>query len=115
MIYSRIGDTLNRALAVVGRCDEVYRRGGPQVRRLSNQFFFEKLLIAGDPEDGAHVRGAILNEPWGTLVSEGFGTAMVENTTKPRPRSFDRRFENECFGAPGSVQPQDMRMACLKT
>ncbi len=39
MIYSRIEDTLGRVLALVSRCDEVYRLGGPQVRRLSNQFF----------------------------------------------------------------------------
>ncbi|MGH3306018.1 MAG: hypothetical protein ACRDOK_31045 [Streptosporangiaceae bacterium] len=46
MIFAHIEDSLNRALELVGRCDEVYRLGGQQVRRLSNQFFFEKLLIA---------------------------------------------------------------------
>jgi len=83
MIYARIEDTLNRALALVGRCDEVYRRGGPQVRRLSNQFFFEKLLIAEEPEDGAQVAGAVLQEPWATLVSEDFHAAMARSATSP--------------------------------
>lgn len=55
MVYTHIEDTLSRALALIGRCDEVYRMGGPQVRRLSNQFFFEKLLIAKDTEGSAHV------------------------------------------------------------
>jgi len=40
----------------------------PRVRRLSNQFFFEKLLITEDTDDGAQVAGAVLNEPWATLV-----------------------------------------------
>jgi hypothetical protein len=63
VIDSRIEDTLSRVLAVVGRCDEVYRLGGPQVRRLSNQFFFDKLLIS-DTEDGSpRLIGAVLRTP----------------------------------------------------
>jgi len=49
VVYAHIEDTLNRALALAGRCDEVYR-GGPQIRRLSNQFFFDKLLGSPRPE-----------------------------------------------------------------
>jgi hypothetical protein len=36
---------------LVGRVDEVYRLGGPRVRRLSNQFFFERLLIAVEDDE----------------------------------------------------------------
>lgn len=63
VIFAHIEDTLNSALTLVGRCDEVYRLGGPQVRRLSNQFFFEKLLITENTDEGAQVVGAILQEP----------------------------------------------------
>ena len=104
MIYAHIEDTLNRALALIGRCDEVYRLGGPRVRRLSNQFFFQKLLIAEDVEEGAEVAGATLQEPWATLVCEDFQASMARSTKKPRARSFGPRFENECFGAPGRIR-----------
>ena len=80
MIYAEIEATLNRALALVGRVDEVYRTGGPQVRRLSNQFFFEMLLISVE-EDMPVVAGAILREPWSTLLTEGFQAQMGGNTT----------------------------------
>jgi site-specific DNA recombinase len=90
MIYGRIEDALNRVLALVGRCDEVYRRGGPQVRRLSNQFFFDKLLIAEDTEEGAQVAAAVLQEPWATLVSEDFHAAMARNTTNLGPDHWAR-------------------------
>jgi site-specific DNA recombinase len=83
MIYAHIEDTLHRALTLVGRCDEVYRLGGPRVRRLSNQFFFQKLLIAEDPEEGAEVAAAILQEPWATLVSEDFQASMARSTKNP--------------------------------
>ena len=85
MIYANIEGTLNRALELVGRCDEVYRLGGPQVRRLSNQFFFTKLLISVDEDHGAQVAGATLNEPWATLVSEDFHASMRASTTNPGP------------------------------
>ena len=42
--------------------DEVYSGSGLQMRRLANQFFFERLLIDRD-----EVVGAELREPWATL------------------------------------------------
>jgi hypothetical protein len=104
MIFDRIEDTLNRALTLVGRCDEVYRSGGPQVRRLSNQFFFEKLLISVHEDGGAQVAGATLNEPWATLVSEDFQAAMVRSATSPRQIKGARGSKNECFGAPSRIR-----------
>ncbi len=105
MIYARIEDTLNRALALVGRCDEVYRRGGPQVRRLSNQFFFEKLLIAEDREEGAEVAGAIMQEPWATLVSEDFHTAMARSTTNPGHDHWARSSKMSSLVPPTGFEP----------
>ncbi len=80
-IYSRIEDTLGRALALVGRCDEVYRQGGPQVRRLSNQFFFDRLLVTDS--ETAEVAGATLREPWATLLTDDFIKQMRHSATNP--------------------------------
>jgi hypothetical protein len=83
VVYEHIEDTLNRALALVGRVDEVYRRGGPQVRRMSNQFLFEQLLIDVEENEGAQVVDATLREPWDTLLAPSFQAAMATNTTNP--------------------------------
>ncbi|MFL6163277.1 MAG: recombinase family protein [Jatrophihabitantaceae bacterium] len=40
-VYARIEQTLNDALAHVDRVHDVYRKGGPQVRRYANQSFFQ--------------------------------------------------------------------------
>ncbi len=81
MVFAKIADTLNRALELVGRCDEVYRLGGPQVRRLSNQFLFERVLIDVEEDEGAVVTGAVLREPWATLLTRDFQAQMAANTT----------------------------------
>jgi hypothetical protein len=85
VIYTKIEDTLNRALALVGRVDEVYRLGGPKVRRLSNQSFFERLLITVEEDETPYVAGAVLREPWATLLAKDFHAQMTRNTTNPRP------------------------------
>jgi site-specific DNA recombinase len=80
VVYGRIEDTLNRALALVGRAAEVYRLSGPQVRRLSNQCFFAKLRISVD-DGGQQVVAPELRKPWAGL-SVGVGaTAMEHGTT----------------------------------
>lgn len=88
MIFAQIEDNLNRALELVGRCDEVYRLAGPRDRRLSNQFFFDKLLVAEDTEQGAQVAGAVLQEPWATIVSEDFQAAMAHSAKNPGQDHF---------------------------
>ncbi len=90
VIYAKIEDTLNRALALVGRCDEVYRLGGPQVRRLSNQFFFEQLLLDVE-DDTAHVAGAVMREPWATLLAGDFQAQMAAHNTTNPDRDLDGR------------------------
>lgn len=79
MIFARIEDNLNAALALVGRCAEVYRHGGPRVRRLSNQFFFQKLLLDKPNHEAPEVTGAVLNEPWATLLAEDFQRQMADS------------------------------------
>jgi hypothetical protein len=69
-------------LALVGRVDEVYRLGGPRVRRLANQCFFDKLLISVEDEEPT-VAGATLREPWATLLAEEFIQQMAQHTTNP--------------------------------
>jgi site-specific DNA recombinase len=89
MIYARIEDTLSRALELVGWCDGVYRLGGPQVRRLSNQFFFDKLFIDEDDDGAPRVAGAVLREPWAIIVAKDFIQRMRHNTTNLRHDHLD--------------------------
>lgn len=79
LVFAKIADTLQLALELVGRCDEVYRLGGPQVRRLSNQFFFERVLIDVEDDEGAVVTGAVLREPWATILTRDFQAKMAAN------------------------------------
>jgi hypothetical protein len=57
VIYAHIEDTLNRALALVGRVDEVYRLGGPRVRRLADEFVHEMILNTANPDRDLDGRG----------------------------------------------------------
>src|SRR5450759_5756691 len=105
MIYAKIEQTLNQALDLLSRCDEVYRLGGPQIRRWANQCFFEKLLIS----DG-EVVGAVLREPWATLVAEDVQAHMARNTTNPDHDSFGRGSDMMSLVPPaGSVSYTHLR------
>ncbi len=99
VIYSRTEDTLSRALTLIGRCDEIYKRGGAKVRRLSKQFFFEKLLV----RDG-RVVDAVLREPWGVLVSQRFRDLMEKNAN-PDGRSSRRGLNIESLARPAGFEP----------
>src|SRR5436309_7224113 len=92
VIYAHIEDTLSRALALVGQVDEVYQLGGPRVRRLVNQCFFDKLLISTE-DDMPEVAGATLREPWASLLAAEFIQEMTMNTTNPG-RDLDGRGSN---------------------
>ncbi|WP_374215827.1 recombinase family protein [Frankia sp. AiPs1] len=81
-VYERIEETLIRSLALVGHSAEVYAEGGPQVRRMSNQFFFEKLLI-DDEDEAVTVTGATLRDPYATLVAADFQRRMIQNVANP--------------------------------
>jgi len=100
MVFARIEDTLNRALGLVGSCDEVYRQGGPRIRRLANQFFFEKLLISERT-----VAGAVLREPWATIQSEQFQRQMARSRTNPGRGSSGRSFRMMTLVPPGGFEP----------
>jgi site-specific DNA recombinase len=78
-----------RTLALLGRCDEVYRLGGPQVRRFANQCFFTKLLIAPQ-DDTPTVTKATLRQPCATLHAEDFQRRMIHNTTSLGQDLLDR-------------------------
>ena len=105
IVYGRIEDTLNKALALIGRCDEAYRQGGPRIRRLSNQFFFAKLLVTEDEDDGAQVTGQQLNEPWDTMLSPSFQTAMHHSTTNPGQLELDRGSKEVSLVPPAGFEP----------
>jgi site-specific DNA recombinase len=79
--YGQIENTLNRALTLVGRAQEAYRLGGPQVRLLLNQSLFEQLYISVD-EDKGQVATATLREPWATMLEAGAAPAGPAQTKK---------------------------------
>lgn len=103
-IFSRIEDALNRALALLGRCDEVYRLGGPQVRRFANQGFFKKLLV-GLQDDAPAVTSAIFLEPWATLYAEDFQRRMIHNTTNPGHDLLGRGSKMRPLVPPAGLEP----------
>src|ERR1022692_3012473 len=67
--------------------------------RLLNQCFFIQLII-----DGGDVVGAVLREPWATLLAEDFRARMIHNTTNP-----DRDFPGQ-----GSSMKTLVRLAGLE-
>lgn len=84
-VHASIDATLSTALSFVGRAADAYLLGGPRVRRLSNQFFFHKLLI-GDPDHQVQVVSAQVREPWATLLAAEVQAQMVQitqNATNP--------------------------------
>jgi site-specific DNA recombinase len=105
IVYAKIEDTLNRALALIGRCDEVYRLGGPQVRRLSNQFFFEQLLMDVAEDEGTHVAAATLREPWATLLARDFQARLAANTTNPDRDLVGRGSKMSALVRPAGFEP----------
>lgn len=46
---------------------------------MANQALFEKLLVG----EGGRIKGAILAEPWATLLREEFIEEMRQNTENP--------------------------------
>ena len=107
VVYAKIEDTLTRALGLVGRVDEVYRTGGPRVRRLANQFFFERLLLSVE-DDAAHVAGAVLREPWATLLAEDFQAQMAtaaHNATNPGRDLVGRGSRMSALVPPVGLEP----------
>ena len=107
IIYAKIESTLNQALAFVGRVGDVYRLGGPKVRRLSNQFFFDQLLIAVDEDDlTPYVAGAVLREPWATLLARDFQAQMARhNTPNPGQDLLVRGSKDDSLVPPAGFEP----------
>lgn len=104
MVFARIENTLNMALALVGRCDELYRLGGPQVRRLCNRFFLEQVRINVE-DDEATVAGAVLKEPWATLLTRDFQDHMAAETSNPGLDLAGRGSRMSALVGPGGLEP----------
>lgn len=60
----KIEQTLNRALAIAGRCHQEYVAAEPAIRRQINQGFFEKIYVA---QDGS-IERYDLTEPFAALL-----------------------------------------------
>ena len=81
-VFGHVEETLTLAMALVGRCDEVYRRGGPRIKRLMNQFFFAKLLVVD-----TKVAGTVYAEPLGALLADDFIKKMRRRAKSDREMS----------------------------
>ena len=92
------------AFELVGRVDDVYRLGGPRVRRLANQCFFHKILIAVE-DDEPHVASATLREPWATLLVKEFSQQMAQVTTNPGHDLHARGSNTKFLVAPMGFEP----------
>jgi hypothetical protein len=82
MVYEHIQGTLERALELLERVDEVYRLGSPRIRQMLNQCFFSRVLLDGE-QDGPQVTGSTLREPWTTLLARDFQARMRHHTRNP--------------------------------
>ena len=87
--YAPVESTLNRALSFVGRAAAVYWLGSPQVRQLSNQFFFEEVRISVD-DDGEQITAPVAREPWSPCSLPASPTAPAETL---RTSTLFRRME----------------------
>lgn len=107
VVYANIEGNLNGALRLLGRCDEVYRLGGPRTRRLANQFFFQRLLLDED-----HVEAAILAEPWATLVADDLRLRLRRRreTTNPDHDPFGRGSKMMDLVPPTGLEPVAYRL-----
>ena len=108
MVYEHIEEILNRALALVGRVEDVYRLGSPQIRRLCNQFLFEQVLVDVDEDEGTQVTGATLREPWATLLAPSFQAVMAASTRNPG-RDLGRRGSKDESLVPPAGARTDLR------
>ncbi len=81
-MYEDIEEILRLTLELVGRAGDVYRAGGPQVRRLANRFFFEQLRVSV-VVNVTTVTEATLHEPMATLLDPVFQSQMIQNDANP--------------------------------
>ena len=95
-VFARIEEGLDLALRLLSQWDQVYLRGGPQVRRHSNQALFEKLLV----QDG-EVVGATYHEPWATLLAAEFAKRMARHTENPASSDKERGLNMTSLAAHG--------------
>ena len=76
--FETIEANLDKALAIAGDCQAVYREAGPRIRRLMNQAFFTRIYIDLD----GSARGQ-LAPPFALLLNED----LLSSRAKPQRRS----------------------------
>lgn len=99
---------------LLGRCDEVYRLGGPEARRLSNQFIFERLEIDVEDEEPARMTGAALREPIATIHRPAADTKNLGHLTDGRGSKMSTwRSRQDSNPGHGGGQPLRLCFAAL--
>jgi hypothetical protein len=104
-ISARINQHLATALQFVGRADELYRQGGPRVRRLANQFFFRKLFVGHTDDGNIEVRDAILQELWAMLLAKQFQADMAQSAENLGQLSLGRGSNMTALVAGAGFEP----------
>ena len=99
-VGGHIEDTLQRALDLNGHCERIYRSGGSRIRRLSNQFFFQKLLI-----DAGEVVAAVHTPVWGILRSAEFQAAAQRSAKDPGTPSRGQGLKMIALAPPAGLEP----------
>ncbi|MCA1680011.1 MAG: hypothetical protein LC790_14975 [Actinobacteria bacterium] len=78
--FEDIRTTFGRALELAGNCHRAYREATPEVRRMFDQLFFQRILV--DNGDGqAHVSGSTIASPFGVFLTDD----LVNARGKARP------------------------------
>jgi site-specific DNA recombinase len=103
-IYAHIEQPLRVALELAARIDEVYRIGRPPVRRLANQFFFEKLLLT-QVDGQVQVVREVLREPWATILAENSPPTGGEDEENPDQDHFGRGSRMMSLVPPAGFEP----------
>ena len=75
--FSLIEANLDRALALLESCEEVYRRSAPEGRRKLNQALFEKIFVVDDM-----VAGADLAAPFHELTDDDLAARIERDETR---------------------------------
>ena len=99
-LWAHIENGLTAALDLLGRWDQVYLVGGPQIRRHSNQALFERIKV----KDG-EVVGAVYREPWATLVADDFIEQARCSAEDPEAVLSGRGLKSEFLAPSAGFEP----------
>jgi site-specific DNA recombinase len=111
--FEDIRTTFERALDLAADCHRAYREATPEVRRMFDQLFFQRILI--DDGDGqAHVSSSTIASPFGAFLTNDLLLAP-EKTKQPIPARTSNEAPSHLFdeleAAWASSEPRTVSLA----